>query len=459
MESKISKKRSSFFELCKSFLLENKWILLVMLILFLERFYLMYRLGITYTLESDDLGYFNSGIEFKNTGMITMYGVVSAQVMPGMPVLIGIMSMIFGEGKTLWLALKILWFIMGSSTAWYIYKIVTIYAPKFCGILAALPLLWIDFAWMDNIILTETPFMLLFTAMVYYTIMMGKTNKRLPFVLCTISYMLALMFKANIAIYPIFALVYLLIVKYNFVKLLKQGLILGCVVLCFIVPWSIRNYALYDAFIPLTWGSGNPMLLGTYQGHGYPSDESLDYKTNVDDVIKEKYADEYNEDGSLKKEYMKRYIALEADGVKARYRIKEWAEKDIKSLIDSYLVDKPIKMIKSCFYWEEQFGIKADSILFWRNLDFVVCILAFLSAFYLKKHRGIMFFLAALYLGNIYVYAMTYSFGRYAATLMPMRFIALGIAVVLFKDVLKVLYNKINDFEKAQQKEKSLQQE
>lgn len=457
MKNKSLKKNNSFFELFKAFLLENKWIIFIMLLLFLERFYVMYRLGITYNLGSDDLGYFNSGIAFKNTGSITMYGVVSAQVMPGMPVLIGILSMIFGEGKTLWLALKLLWFVMGSSTAWYIYKIVNLYAPKFCGILAALPLFWIDFAWMDNIILTETPFMLLFTAMVYYTIMMGKTNKRLPFILCTVSYMLALMFKANIAIYPIFALIYLLIVRYNFVKLLKQGLILGCVVLCFIIPWSIRNYTLYEEFIPLTWGAGNPMLLGTYQGHGYPSDKSLDYKTNVDDVINEMYADEYNEDGTLKKDYMERYILLKSDEIKAKYRMSEWAKKDIKSMIDSYLVDKPISMIKSCFYWEELFNIKAETILFWRNLDFVVCMLAFLSAFYLKKHRGIMFFLAFLYLGNIYVYAMTFSFGRYAATLMPMRFIALGIAVVLFKDILKVLYDKINDFEKNQ-KNKELEQ-
>ena len=114
-------------------------------------------------------------------------------------------------------------------------------------------------------------------------------------------------------------------------------------------------------------------------------------------------------------------------------------------------------MIKGCFYWEELFSIKTDTILFWRNLDFVVCMLAFLSAFYLKKHREIMFFLAFLYLGNIYVYAMTFSFDRYAATLMPMRFIALGIAVVLFKDVLKILYDKINDFEKNQ-KNKALEE-
>lgn len=69
------------------------------------------------------------------------------------------------------------------------------------------------------------------------------------------------------------------------------------------------------------------MLLGTYQGHGYPSDKSLDYKTNVDDVINEMYADEYNEDGTLKKDYMERYILLKSDEIKAKYRMSEWAKK------------------------------------------------------------------------------------------------------------------------------------
>lgn len=94
--------------------------------------------------------------------------------------------------------------------------------------------------------------------------------------------MLALMLKANIGIYPLFAAIYLLVVKYDFKVLLKQGLILACALLCFMIPWSIRNYIQFQAFIPLTYGSGNPKLLGTYQGEGYPADETLDYETNVE---------------------------------------------------------------------------------------------------------------------------------------------------------------------------------
>ena len=430
----------------KAFVLENKWILLVMALLFIERFYAMYRLGITYSLGSDDVSYVISGITFKNTGAITMHGSLSAQIMPGMPVLIGLFSMVFGEGKLLWLALKLFWFVMGSFSAFFAYKIVTLYTPKWCGIVTVLGFFWPDFAWMDNLILTETPFLVLFLAMIYFTLMMGRTGKNLYFWLCMAAYMLALMFKANIAPYPVFALVYLLIVKYNFKKLMKQALVLACAVLCFVIPWSIRNYIHYDAFIPLTWGSGNPLLLGTYQGHGYPADENLDYETNVDEVVKEKFSEYYDEDGNITPDYMKRYISLESDGIKARYRLAEWAKTNPLSLIDSYLIEKPSDMIHSVFYWEELFDISADTILFWRDINWVLCILIVCAALYLKKYRSILLLLSALYLGNIYIYAMTFSYSRYAATLLPLRFIAIGIGIPLLIDLGRRLYQQVVAF-------------
>lgn len=430
----------------KNFIINNKYILLIMVLLFLERVYGMYHLGITYNLGSDDLSYFISGITFKNTGSITMHGYLSAQIVPGMPVLIGFMSIIFGEGKLLWLVLKLLWFFMNSCSAFYLYKIVTIYTPKWCGFIATLPLFWADFIWMDNIILTETPFLLLFIAMIYYTIMMGRSGKRHYFYLCLTCYMLALMFKANVGIYPLFAFVYLLIVKYDFLTLLKQCLILACVLLCFIVPWSIRNYVHYDAFVPLTWGAGNPLLLGTYQGHGYPLDDTLDYKTNVEDVIKEKFSKYYNDHGTIVPKYMENYISLEKDEIMAKYRMKQWAKNDPLSMFDSYFIQKPRDMIHSVFYWREIFNIPVTKIIFWRDINWILSIITLLASIYFKKYRSIMFFLSSLYIGNIYIYAMTYSFDRYAATLLPLRYIILGIGVMPLMDLVKLLHKKLMDY-------------
>lgn len=411
------------------FIVEHKWILLIVLALFLERFYAGYTLGITYNINSDDMSYITSGIEFANTGAITMHGVLSAQIMPGMPVLLGGLSLVFGEGRALWFVMKILWWLMGSLCAFFVYKCVTLFLPKGFGLVATLGFFTVDFVWMDNVILTETPFMLCLCIMIYATLMMVK-NKNY-FWLCAISYMLALMFKANIALYPLFAMCYLFLKKYNLKVFFRQCFILAAMILCFVIPWSIRNYIHYDEFIPLTWGSGNPMLLGTYQGHGYPVDEQLDYVENVEKVAEKKFAKYYDEDGEPKKDYYPKYIALETDGIKARYRLKEWAKSDVLSLIDSYIIVKPLEMVDDIFYWDTLWNIEGQNVQEIRKFDMWVCLFVIFLAFYLKKFRKEISFFVFVYMGNIYIYAMTFSFSRYAATLMPLRFMIVGIGCYL----------------------------
>ncbi|MEF9991806.1 MAG: glycosyltransferase family 39 protein [Peptostreptococcaceae bacterium] len=415
----------------KNFLKENKCILIVIAILFVVRLVAMIKLGVTYNLASDDTSYVLSGITLKNTGTLTMHEVISAQIMPGMSVLIAIVSLIFGEGKIFWLALKIIWILMGCLSAFMSYKCVKLFAPKWCALITALLFLRPDFIWMDNIILTETPFMLLLITMVYATFMMGKTYKKKYFIMCLTMYMLALMFKANIGIYPVFAFIYLLLVKYDFKLLIKQGIIIGITLMIFIVPWSIRNYNIYNKFIPLTYGAGNPKLLGTYQGIGYPLDENLDYKKNVDDVVKEKYDSYYDKSGEIKDPIMKKYISLEADGVKAKYRLKEWWKSNPLSLIYSYIVIKPMDMVKSIFYWDEVFGVNKILLENINFIEWIVCILGIFTSIMLRKNIYEMLFLMMVYVGNIFVYAMTFSFDRYAATLAPMRFISIGIGIGL----------------------------
>ena len=142
-----------------SFMKAHKAALIVLSLLLILRLMALYSLGFTYSLESDDVSYIESGIRFARTGTITMHDdYPSAQIMPGMTVLIGLFVLLFGEGKLLWIALKLLWICMGLGTAWFVYRSVCLFVPKWCGIIGMLPLFRTDFIWMDNLILTETPF-------------------------------------------------------------------------------------------------------------------------------------------------------------------------------------------------------------------------------------------------------------------------------------------------------------
>ena len=420
-----------------SFMKAHKAALIVLSLLLILRLMALYSLGFTYSLESDDVSYIESGIRFARTGTITMHDdYPSAQIMPGMTVLIGLFVLLFGEGKLLWIALKLLWICMGLGTAWFVYRSVCLFVPKWCGIIGMLPLFRADFIWMDNLILTETPFLLALTAMVYYTLRMGRQPGFRYFWPCAISYMAGLMLKANIALYPLFALVYLLVVKYDRKLLAKQCVVLAGIVLCFVIPWSIRNYVQFRAFVPLTYGAGNPTLLGTYQGEGFPSDDILDYETNVERVAEEKYADYYDDAGKVLPRYQ-RYVSLQKDGIKAAYRQQVWWNTDYKKMLYSYGVIKPQTMIESVFYWDTVFDQPIETLQQIQRVDLYLCIASLVAALVLKRHRKPMLFITAVYLGNIYIYSMTYAFSRYNASLMSMRFILLGIGAGLLVLLLK----------------------
>lgn len=423
------------------FLWANKWALLLVLLLLAQRLYALDQLNATYNLHSDDYGYIKSGKYFAATGSITMHNSQpSAQIMPGMPVLIGTLSRITPNETMLYLALKLMWVCMGALTPFVIYKTVTLFTPKWCGILPMLFFFMPDFVWMDNVILTETPFLCLLCVMVYATFQMGRTQRKKYFWMCFAAYFCAVMLKANIAVYPLFALAYLFLAKYDRKMLLRQSAVLAGLMLCFLIPWTIRNYIQFEAFIPLTYGSGNPMLEGTYQGEGYPADEALDYDTNVEKVFQEKYAKYYDEEGRVREPRFTRYLALEKDSIKANYRMKVWWESNPRQFLKSYLKWKPENMIFSVFYWKPLFDVQIDSLLCLREKEWYVTLFLLLLCFIRKKNCLQAGFLFALYIINIYIYSMTYSFSRYAATLLPLRFMILGIGSYVLWDSLKWLF-------------------
>ena len=405
------------------------WVaLIVIMLLIAERLAVFFQLGWDLSLNSDDVSYINSGILFAKTGMVTMHNEYpSAQIMPGMTWLIGLFSMILGEGKALWIALKLVWFLFAALNAWVLYRAVTLFAPGWCGILAMLPLFSPQFVWTDNLILTETPFQLCFTAMVYNTLRMGKEQSASAFVLTLLSYMAGLMLKANIAPYPVVALIYLLWTGYDRKKLGRQVVIVTCAVLMFLVPWSARNYRQFGAFIPLTYGAGNPKLLGTYQGYGWPADDTLDYETNVDDVVRERYSEYFDENGNVHGQYI-RYIALVSDGIKANYRLKVWAQRDPKSLVISYLFLKPVLLARDIYVNSEAvpFGEYTNEI---HSLTKWLALIGFALSFLCRKNRKAVCFAMVNYLWNVMVYAMTFVFGRYNVSLLTMWYLMFGLGL------------------------------
>lgn len=78
---------------------ENKAIIIVLLIALVLHVATLIYLGPTYNMQNDDIRYIESGINFKKYRVISIYNnYPSAQIMPGISVLIGFVSLIFKEG-------------------------------------------------------------------------------------------------------------------------------------------------------------------------------------------------------------------------------------------------------------------------------------------------------------------------------------------------------------------------
>lgn len=409
---------------------KNDYCLIIILLLYaILSLFALRKLGINYNIKSDDLSYINSGINFAKNHTIIMHGVVSAQIMPGMSYIIGLMSMIFGEGLTFITSLKILWFIFGGGTIICLYKIIRLFTNQYFALLGAAFLLTPDYILLNNLILTETPFMFFLLLLIYYSFKLADTKKTFPYIMVIVSYIICLFIRPNICLYPLILFIYLLLKKYDFKKLIKQTIIFIAIIFLVLTPWVYRNYQVFGKFIPLTYGSGNPLLLGTYQGFGYPTDEELDYEKNV--LLKSAKELQYyvtNEDSSPK---WRKYYLLEYDNLKAQYRMREWWKKDKLSMLVSYTIKKPKAMLIDTFYEENLFGISFQLLIKFRIVEFGLFILSCLAILLNKKYLKELILLLGVYAYFIILYCVSFVYGRYALALFPLRFITIGIGLTM----------------------------
>ena len=433
----------------------NKLLWLLLILLFAERLLVFVQLGPDYLSYSDDEAYVKAGLYFAKTGTVSMWGPFpSAMIMPAMPVVIGLFSFVFGEGTALLISLKLLWIAMGVLTAYYVYKSVTVFCSDWAGLYAAAHFLIPNLAWMNHVLLTETPYMFFLSVAVYESFCMGEEFSGRHQLAYLLAFMAGLMFRANMLMLPVFTGCYLLWRRTAPKQLLKAAAILCAVLALFVIPWTIRNAVQFNTFIPITYGAGNPMLLGTYQGEGYPADEDLDYETNVDLIMHERYARYYKNEvqaweadddtayyiehfdpsGEVKELKHAQFLSLQADGIKAKYRMREWLQADFASFLKSYLLVKPRWMINWSWAWEEAFHVSYQTLHRISQVNAVFCAVTVLFSLVKKKYRMQVLFLTILYIVSVYLYATAFVSDRYASTLMLFRYILTGFGLVLMCD-------------------------
>ncbi|RDY71731.1 hypothetical protein DXT76_06970 [Halobacillus trueperi] len=309
----------------------------------------LFNYGLSLFLNSDDAGYISSAVTFLETGMLTYHDPAhpTVHIMPGQTVLLAGVFFFLGHGDVGIYAAKTLFILLGTLNVYLVYCLGKYIANIKVGLIAAFFLaIFVPQVLTDNLLLTETPFMTCLLGLIYFSIKLANEKKMSQFFLVMLFYVSAIMFKATIALYPFVLLIYLITKKYPFKLAVKQALIAIGILLITLGPWWVRNYIHYDEFIPLTGGSGNPLLLGTYQGHGYNIGEPYE---KVKQDIKDMDTEHAYERLSLQKE-----AAIE--------RIKTWWEEDPRLFLKSYIEFKTVHQWETQFYWIEIFNISKELI-------------------------------------------------------------------------------------------------
>ncbi|MCL1853739.1 MAG: glycosyltransferase family 39 protein [Peptococcaceae bacterium] len=386
----------------------------------------LWNLGATYNLGSDDAAYVISGVRFLESGEITMHDVISAQILPGMTWLIALFASFLGTGVRLWLGLKLLWLVMGVATVLGVYKIVRLFASEFFACLAAAFLLAPDFVWMDNLILTETPFMFCFIWLFYFSFRLAEEGRFRYFVMLFLCFFAGFLMKPVLGIFPVFLILYLLWNKYDVKRMLGQLVCAVLLMLVFLVPWTVRNMQVFNAFIPLTYGTGNPLLLGTYQGRGFPLDEELDLESMVYSTLPDDIRESLGLGSENHMNHLRKYHELKLDGMIAQYRMREWWAQNPVSMLESYFVRKPFMMLVHSFYWDPLVGIPREFNFALRGVDLLLATLGFTGIILNRRRTKEAVFVLVNYVFHVGLYSYTFAFSRYAQTLFFMRFVLLG---------------------------------
>jgi hypothetical protein len=169
---------------------------------------------------------------------------------------------------------------------------------------------------------------------------------------------------------------------------------MGLVFILMILPWWIRNYNEYKAFIPLSASSGNPMLQGTYIDYTQPSEGTVYYKLG---------------ESQYENDRIETAIALK--------RMSEGFKNDFWKYISWYTIGKTKFFWNTVFYWRHFLGIGQSLVL----VEHYIILLGFagiITLLFSKSKKNLLPAAVIIYFNVIHCVYM--AFDRYAFPLLPL---------------------------------------
>ncbi len=367
--------------------------------------------------DNDDVKFIRSAWILEETGKY-VYHITSKStvfMMPGLSFTLAFFVKIFGRfgGIT---AYRVLQAVAQTASLYLVFLIGRkVFNSKVGAAAVVINSLCIADYWVTNLILTEGMFKFFTLCLVYFSIYAIEEKKTKYYVFGGISLGLATLFRPAIATFPVIILIMWIIKKYKFKEMVKYAAIVAGIFCLILSPWWIRNYYVFDRFIPLTLASGNPMLQGTYINY--------DQSTKATDGLnynKYPYPSKPSEIGNNKTE-----TEL------SKYRLENLAPKHPLKYLYWYTIGKAKYQIDTPFFWREEFlGVHSKTASIWHDIILVLGLLGAVSFYFNKERNKMGNLIVATIIYFIVAYLPFFTMNRYFYPAMPFVIILAASTVV-----------------------------
>jgi len=166
-------------------------------------------------------------------------------------------------GLNNFLAVRLLQCLLSVSTVFLVYKIAkTIYDEKVGTIVAFVAAIYPFSLYFTGEMLTETLFIFLVNLSLLFLLYVRSKPSALNFFICGALFSLTILSRPVVGFIPL-AILWLWVVCEGRRAAVAAKLVLFVVGLqLFIIPWSVRNYRVFNAFMPLPTTGGYTLVLG-----------------------------------------------------------------------------------------------------------------------------------------------------------------------------------------------------
>ncbi|WAH36741.1 glycosyltransferase family 39 protein [Alicyclobacillus dauci] len=393
--------------------------ILVVLIAFIIRIFVIFHYGPYVSIHSDDMGYYRSAEWLLQYGKYAFYtpDAPTVHMLPGMTFILAAVIAVFGKGALGLYVGKVVFTIIGCLGIFGAYKAVEHMWNRPVALIVALFLaVYVPGIETDTLFLTEPPFMAAFAWLVYFVLRAGKEHKTSDIVWASIMFVAAIYFRPNIILWAVVALAYLMSMRYPWKLLVSHmGLVVGIVVIC-LAPWWIRNEIAFHQFIPLTDDSSNPLLLGTFQGLHYPAPND---PTLVEHRILAEHPD-------LLPQSEHEIPWFKAQQHEAMARVRQWYHTHPSDFFQSYLWIKPGLLWNLAYYPIRILGVLPETMklvqhwLVWPSIIGHAVALVFANG---KRRQMMMVALTLLYFTGLY--SIFFVYGRYNEPIIWLMFLGI----------------------------------